>query len=71
MIMLHAPWFAPAGTNRGILATSTQSESVLTQGNRDTLYQSNVNPISTFPNVGVVSIRTKNITKKKQFIGSY
>jgi hypothetical protein len=59
-----APWFAPAGINRGILATSTQAERVLTQGNRDTLYQSNVNPISTFPNVGVVIFGQKTLQRK-------
>jgi hypothetical protein len=59
-----APWFAPAGINRGILTTSTQSERVLTQGNRDTLYQSNVNPISTFPNVGVVIFGQKTLQRR-------
>jgi hypothetical protein len=59
-----APWFAPAGINRGILATSIQAERVLTQGNRDTLYQSNVNPISTFPNVGVVIFGQKTLQRK-------
>jgi uncharacterized protein len=59
-----APWFAPAGINRGILTTSTQAERVLTQGNRDTLYQSNVNPISTYPNVGVVIFGQKTLQRK-------
>jgi hypothetical protein len=59
-----APWFAPAGINRGILTTSIQAERVLTQGNRDTLYQSNVNPISTYPNVGVVIFGQKTLQRK-------
>ena len=44
------PWFAPAGINRGTLPTVIKAERILTQGNRDTLYQANVNPIATFPN---------------------
>jgi phage tail sheath protein FI len=40
------PWFAPAGINRGIMTSVVKTERTLTQGNRDTLYQSNVNPIA-------------------------
>jgi uncharacterized protein len=32
------PWFAPAGINRGLMTTVTQTERVLTQANRDLLY---------------------------------
>ena len=60
-----APWFAPAGINRGILPTIIQAERILTQGNRDTLYQSNVNPIATFPGAGVVVFGQKTLQKKK------
>jgi hypothetical protein len=60
-----APWFAPAGVNRGILPTAIQAERVLTQGNRDTLYQNNINPIATYPNVGVVVFGQKTLQKKK------
>jgi uncharacterized protein len=60
-----APWFAPAGVNRGIFPTAVQAERVLTQGNRDTLYQANVNPIATYPNVGVVVFGQKTLQKKK------
>jgi hypothetical protein len=60
-----APWFAPAGINRGILTTVTQTERVLTQANRDLLYQKNVNPIATFPNTGVVVFGQKTLQKKK------
>jgi hypothetical protein len=59
------PWFAPAGINRGVLSTVIQTERVLTQGNRDTLYQANVNPIATFPNVGVTVFGQKTLQKKK------
>ena len=60
-----APWFAPAGVNRGIIPVATQAERVLTQGNRDTLYQANINPISTFPNVGVVVFGQKTLQKRQ------
>lgn len=60
-----APWFAPAGVNRGILTTAIQAERVLTQGNRDTLYQANVNPIATYPNTGVTVFGQKTLQKKK------
>jgi len=60
-----APWFAPAGINRGILPTIIQAERILTQGNRDTLYQSNVNPIATFPGAGVVVFGQKTLQKKR------
>jgi phage tail sheath protein FI len=60
-----APWFAPAGINRGILPTVIQAERILTQGNRDTLYQSNVNAIATFPGAGIVVFGQKTLQKKK------
>jgi len=60
-----APWFAPAGINRGIITVATQAERVLTQGNRDTLYQANVNPISTFPNSGIVVFGQKTLQKRQ------
>jgi uncharacterized protein len=62
---IAAPWFAPAGINRGVLPTVIQAERILTQGNRDTLYQSNVNPIATLPGVGVVVFGQKTLQKKK------
>lgn len=60
-----APWFAPAGINRGILPTVIQAERILTQGNRDTLYQSNVNPIATLPGAGIVVFGQKTLQKKR------
>ena len=59
------PWFAPAGINRGVMSTVIRAERNLTQGNRDLLYESNVNSIATFPNVGVVVFGQKTLQKKK------
>jgi phage tail sheath protein FI len=57
-------WFAPAGLNRGGLSTVLRTERALTNGNRDTLYQANINPIATFPNTGVVVFGQKTLQKK-------
>ena len=57
-------WFAPAGFNRGGLSTVVRAERKLTQGDRDSLYQGNVNPIATFPNQGVVVFGQKTLQKK-------
>jgi hypothetical protein len=62
---VSAPWFAPAGVNRGIITVATQAERVLTQGNRDTLYQANINPISTIPNSGIVVFGQKTLQKRQ------
>lgn len=48
-----APWYAPAGLNRGIL-TASDTKPRLTQSDRDTLYQARINPIAFFVNEGVV-----------------
>ena len=57
-------WFAPAGFNRGGLSTVVRAERKLTQGDRDTLYAANVNPIATFPNQGVVVFGQKTLQKR-------
>jgi hypothetical protein len=59
-----APWFAPAGLNRGGLDTVIQAARKLTHGNRDDLYESNVNPLATFPGEGVVAWGQKTLQKK-------
>ena len=57
-------WFAPAGFNRGGLATAVRAERRLTQAERDTLYQAKVNPIATFPNQGLVVFGQKTLQTK-------
>lgn len=47
------PWYAPAGLTRGGLTQVSDVYSRLTQAERDTLYESRINPIATFPNQGV------------------
>ena len=58
------PWFAPAGLNRGGIDVAIQAERKLTHANRDTLYESNVNPIATFPGQGVTVWGQKTLQKK-------
>jgi len=58
------PWFAPAGINRGLMTNVIRAERYLTQGNRDLLYENNVNSIATFPNTGVVVFGQKTLQKK-------
>ena len=57
-------WFAPAGTSRGIISNAIRAERFLTQGNRDTLYEANINPIATFPNSGITVFGQKTLQKK-------
>ena len=58
------PWFAPAGLNRGGIDSAVQAYRKLTQGQRDDLYESNVNPIATFPGQGVTVFGQKTLQKK-------
>jgi phage tail sheath protein FI len=59
-----APWFAPAGVNRGGLGQVIQAERKLSQSNRDTLYDAKVNPIASFPGTGVVVYGQKTLQTK-------
>ena len=50
---ISEPWFAPAGFRRGRLTKPTDTETVLNQGDRDSLYSNSVNPISNDPTTGI------------------
>ena len=58
------PWFAPAGLNRGGIDSAVQAYKKLSQADRDSLYESNVNPIATFPGQGVTVYGQKTTQKK-------
>jgi hypothetical protein len=57
------PWFAPAGLTRGVVSNASQLGYVnsenefvkvqLSEGQRDVLYTSRMNPIADFPNTGM------------------
>lgn len=61
---VSAEWFAPAGLNRGGLGNVLQAERRLSPTDRDNLYVGKVNPIATFPNIGVAAFGQKTLQKK-------
>ena len=46
------PWYAPAGFARGALATTIETAVKLNRTNMDTLYETDINPITSFPQTG-------------------
>ena len=62
------PWFAPAGFNRGGLDEVLEVRRRLTQTQRDTLYNNNVNPIATFPGQGIVIFGQKTLQRKQSVL---
>tara|TARA_B100000963_G_scaffold191638_1_gene166762 strand:- start:1976 stop:3748 length:1773 start_codon:yes stop_codon:yes gene_type:complete len=56
-----APWFAPAGLNRGKLRKVSKTELKLSKAQRDDLYVSKINPLATFPGQGVVVFGQKTL----------
>ena len=61
---IAAEWYAPAGLNRGGIGAAIQAERGLTHANRDTLYESRINPLATFPGQGVVVWGQKTLQKR-------
>ena len=59
-----AEWFAPAGLNRGGIGSVLRAERRLSQDDRDTLYDTNINPLASFPGEGVVAFGQKTLQKK-------
>jgi phage tail sheath protein FI len=55
------PWFAPAGFNRAALDFVNNTSVRLNQSDRDTLYDSRINPIATFPQGGFVIFGQKTL----------
>ena len=56
------PWFAPAGFTRGALQTTEQAQVKLNRANLDTLYEVDINPITSFPTSnGVVVFGQKTL----------
>jgi phage tail sheath protein FI len=60
---IAAPWFAPAGINRGGLNNVSRAQYKLSQSQKDELYSANVNPLATMPKVGVVIYGQKTLQK--------
>jgi len=66
-----AVWFAPAGFNRGGLSEGAAGIPVtgiterLTSRERDTLYESYINPIASFPSTGIVVFGQKTLQERQ------
>ena len=60
---ISAEWFAPAGLNRGGLDV-VDVKKVLSQSQRDTLYEGRINPIAKFPAQGI-SVWGQKTSQKK------
>ena len=60
---IAAPWFAPAGMNRGGLNTVLRAKYKLSQAQKDELYLNNINPLATMPQQGVVAFGQKTLQK--------
>jgi hypothetical protein len=58
------PWQAAAGFNRGILGNASDIAIAPNQRQRDELYKVNLNPISRFPDQGMVVFGQKTLLKK-------
>jgi hypothetical protein len=50
---IAAPWYAPAGLNRGGLTTVSDTYLTLTPKQKGDLYEARINPIANFPNLGI------------------
>lgn len=68
---VQAPWFAPAGFNRGGLSLGNSGLTVvnsvyrLSSDERDSLYDANINPIASFPAEGLVIFGQKTLQATK------
>jgi len=58
------PWFAPAGINRGRLTKPTDTETILNQGDKDSLYANSLNPIVKDPAEGIVIFGQRTTQRK-------
>ena len=55
------PWFAPAGFTRGALQDVIFADVNLNKANLDDLYDADINPITSFPNTGVMVFGQKTL----------
>ena len=60
----YAPWFAPAGFNRGIVSGVNDIAVSPTQRQRDQLYRIAINPVTQFPAEGIVIFGQKTLQRK-------
>jgi hypothetical protein len=60
---ISAPWFAPAGINRGGLNSVQRAKYKLSEQNKTDLQNANINPLATMPRYGVVAFGQKTLQK--------
>ena len=59
-----AEWYAPAGLNRGGITDALNVTTKLNHSERDSLYESNINPIASFPGQGICAWGQKTLQQK-------
>lgn len=59
-----APWYAPAGFNRGVVSGVNDIAISPTQRQRDQLYRIAINPVTQFPAEGIVVFGQKTLQRK-------
>lgn len=59
-----APWYAPAGYTRGVVTAANDIAISPTQRQRDQLYRVAINPITQFPNEGIIVFGQKTLQRK-------
>ena len=59
-----APWYAPAGFNRGVVTGVNDIAVSPTQRQRDQLYRIAINPVTQFPAEGIVVFGQKTLQRK-------
>lgn len=62
------PWFAYAGYNRGVLNAIRTRDINISESVRDLLYQSNINPIPTFSDVGPIIFGNINLQQEESML---
>lgn len=61
------PWFAPAGLTRGATSARRARKS-LKNSERDIMYNGRINPLTTFPNVGVAIFGQKTLQVRESLL---
>ena len=60
----YAPWYAPAGFNRGVVNGVNDIAVSPTQRQRDQLYRIAINPVTQFPAEGIIVFGQKTLQRK-------
>jgi len=64
------PWWAPAGFRRGRLLKPSNTEVLLNQGDRDVLYENNINPITKERQAGILVFGQKTAQRLPSALNS-